>query len=800
MKIFRKKERPDVLEIIQEKWTTSFGLFHKNRFEEEDTDDYSSSVSGGKFSLQLKKKNVFVWADDELYRYDDFLITANIGAGSDEGYSSSGFMFRKTDDTSYYYFLVSNRGFFRFDIVFNGIPSPIIGWTALEDFSSDSFSLQILAEGESFRFYLDNSLVCEAADDRLSAGSVAFIAQNYDEKDSFTWNLRKFQIESRHKELGKHAARLAAKQMSAEAYIREAESLMTLGRYTHAAVELKKALALQPGDSGAVLMTADCLVNLGLYEEAERYFLMIPEESRESGALMSMAGMYYISNNLLKTRDLIKDSISRLENNPAAWNLLGNAEYALGNSEAAADAYGRAFSLDDSFALYSVNEGRALEKSGRMEPALAAYSKASSIFYRDGDYESLFEMLPLMESIDSSSIATEELRGKILFAQELFDEAEKVLDEVIKKKSTDSAVFYLNALVKYRNGDKTKALKLVNKALKIEPEYYLYHLRKAEWLFPEGKYTKALERALGLAPADPWVLNMSGLAAMQNQDFNEALRCFSAASELLPDEDEIMVNYSEALYNTGDSEKAFEVISEDNFLFLNQRGHLYVKSGDYQASAGAYERALRIQPDNTDVMLNLASVCFEADMFSRSEELLVRVLNTSPSADAYNLMGNLTSLKGESARAEESYKAALKLQPDSSGIICNLASFYIAKDRYHEADLLLSGISDSELGERGIKLKKTVFRYIMSVHNCSVCEREWIVPKKIETPGALKLVGEPPDHMPAGQCPVCGRIYCIGCAKENLVEGRFFCTECSTAIKLSADWMRYLYNSDMLDK
>ena len=81
-------------------------------------------------------------------------------------------------------------------------------------------------------------------------------------------------------------------------------------------------------------------------------------------------------------------------------------------------------------------------------------------------------------------------------------------------------------LLNIENGDKTKALKLVDKALKIEPEYYLYHLRKAEWLFPEGKYTKALEKARGLAPADPWVLNMSGLAAMENQDFDEAQKCF----------------------------------------------------------------------------------------------------------------------------------------------------------------------------------------------------------------------------------------------------------------------------------
>ena len=82
----------------------------------------------------------------------------------------------------------------------------------------------------------------------------------------------------------------------------------------------------------------------------------------------------------------------------------------------------------------------------------------------------------------------------------------------------------------------------------------------------------------------------------------------------------------------------------------------------------------------------------------------------------------------------------------------------------------------------------------MSVYRCSNCGEEWVVPKKLPEQPALQLVGEPPDNMPAGKCVECGKIYCIGCVKDTLSEGRLVCLDCGARLKLSEDWMRYLYH------
>jgi transcription elongation factor Elf1 len=51
----------------------------------------------------------------------------------------------------------------------------------------------------------------------------------------------------------------------------------------------------------------------------------------------------------------------------------------------------------------------------------------------------------------------------------------------------------------------------------------------------------------------------------------------------------------------------------------------------------------------------------------------------------------------------------------------------------------------------------------------------------------------PPDDLPAGSCPTCGKTWCIGCAKANLDnEGRFICKECGKPLKLINEGLKKL--------
>jgi tetratricopeptide (TPR) repeat protein len=73
----------------------------------------------------------------------------------------------------------------------------------------------------------------------------------------------------------------------------------------------------------------------------------------------------------------------------------------------------------------------------------------------------------------------------------------------------------------------------------------------------------------------------------------------------------------------------------------------------------------------------------------------------------------------------------------------------------------------------------------------SVCNRSWRVLKNQKPVPAIQLVAMPPDELPAGTCPDCGKSYCIGCAKEKLdSSGRFLCPLCDTPLKLSNEGLK----------
>lgn len=795
MRLFKKKKTSDQNDIVYEKWHTSFSMFQEHRFAPEMSGEYFSEIEQGNLKLELKRKNLFAWTDDPLYRYDNFVLTAVMGIDPENGYSSAGLLFRRIDDLSYYYFLISNKGHYRLDMVMNGMPSVLTDWTACPDFDSKRFSVTILADGSSLSLYLNGKWIGDASGEGLSAGRISFAGQNYDESEKAVFTLNNIEIESRPARIYAFQAKMLPSAIPAETRLLFAESQMRSGHYPAALIEIKRVLQKDPENTDALMRAADCCINLEMYTEAAEYLDQVALSARDEGYYLQCAGILYMTNDFIALRDMLREHQNLQEENPAAANLLGNAEYSLGNWSAAATAYQKAFTADETQAKYAFNAARAFEKSKKLEEAAVMYGNSARLYFRHGEYEELAGILPFLEKLDESGIETLNLRAKLLFQNNDFKEANKIFSGLIKKKTADSTVYYLNALIEARDVHPRKAVSSFKKAAELEPDYYLYHFKYAEYQFLSGgQYQESLQKALKLAPGDPWVLNLAGLVLLEEGKAEEAAEYFRSASEASPEENEIIVNHSEALFLSGRTEEALSLLSGKAAEVLNQRGNIHVRVNNYELASADYEAALSVDKNNTDIILNLAAACIETDSFSRAEELLVRILEYGDNAQAYNLMGNLSTLKGEYKRAEAAYRKAVDSNPDFIDAVCNLAELFMSRERLNEADLLLSRIRVSDPGERYTALKDLVFRKRMNIYSCSSCNEEWIVPKKTGVQPALKLVGEPPDNMPAGKCPDCGKIFCIGCAKDNLINGRLACMDCGVPLKLSEDWMRYLYH------
>jgi predicted Zn-dependent protease len=379
-------------------------------------------------------------------------------------------------------------------------------------------------------------------------------------------------------------------------------------------------------------------------------------------------------------------------------------------------------------------------------------------------------------------------------------EAFAILSALEERGSPDSAVAYLMGLILAGMGRREEALPRLQHAADLEPDFALYQFRLAETLNMLGRDPgPVLEKALLLAPDDPWTNNLAGQLRIEAGDPGAALAFLEKARKAAPTEEDICLNLCEALSLSGRHEEAIATVEEqtaasgDSARMANQRGNVRARQGEHARAVAEYETAIRLDPDTPAYKENCAAACIEIDMVHRAEELLSQVEPEHPSPSVYNLLGTVAALKGERARAELSYNAGLALDPGNQDLSVNLALLHRERGHHEQArELLLAVVSSAPGNERARRLLERIRDEREKRIACASCGREWWVPKDLQPQPAIRVRGEPPAEAPAGRCPRCDKVYCVACASPYVREMRLCCPECGEQLKLSDDSLKWL--------
>jgi len=794
---FRKKNTFHPDDIVYEKWGARFNREKNGRFESVQEPSYTSGYTNGQLILRLEKKQHFAWVNDPLYRYRDFSLEAEIEIGRDNGHSAAGFLFRYVNEENYYYFLVSNRGYFRFDLVFNGNPMSLIPWTEFPMPEDPQWPIRILCRGSLFYFFVDNTWIGEVENEGIDAGGIAFAGQNYDERDKASFSLHKLLMESRPVEVEKSFFRWT-RYIPADPDRRSklAESFYRQGQFTAAVIQLKKISRARSLICDEYLMLGDSCINLNLPEEALSAMekaLSLDQHNVE--ACIGKANALYTLNRYIELKEYLQKRKKQLDQSSVLQNLLGNTEYSLGNFEAAAAAYKKALSLEPEMPIFLMNAARALERIEEKEEAMDLYVEAARQLYAQQAFEDLFGILNYILSASPENEEMLALKGKVLFQEEKYGEAEKIFEELIEKGCEDSAVLYLSGLLALRKGDREKGYLRFKKAVELEDDFPLYWRKLAETdMLLSLPAEISIQKTLELSPEEPWALNLAGQYYIERGESGEALAYLEQAWSQKPEEVDILLNYSEALFQNGKRDEAIALLEkkENDPAACNLAGNHYAAMGRYEDSLASYEKALEGDRENPLYKENYASVCLELDLLNRAEEILVPLLDTNPTGRIYNLLGNTVWIKGEHLRAEEIFKKGMEEYPQDSDVALNYGELLFQRGRCDEAAAIADRVLKSGESPRAEKLKNRVFEKTHVVLSCATCDRTWTVKKDIPAQGVLKLVGDPPEEAPAGKCPSCGKIYCIGCEKDYLEDSRFICPECGENLKLSDDHLKFI--------
>lgn len=787
-----------------ELWTAPLGNPETAGFRLSTDERYAVRPADGALELELRKGSLFAWAEAPARQASDFACQARVAFEEATGHAAAGLIFRASGERDFVHVLVSNRGYVRMDAVFNGDPRTVVPWTELPSVPGPEFELRVTARGVIWTVFVDGAWVFEAEDETAESGSIAFAAQTYADCPRARFSLRALALETRPGEIEKaHWAWLAGMAPTPAARLSLARSLHAEGAQLAALVQLRRSEKDAPLDADAWFLRAEAAIRLELWDEAGAALdACLRLEPDRADAREERANLLYLRSRYGELRDLLEGDRERTAASPRLSNLLGHALWNSGDWEGAAAAYGRAAELESGMPIFEANRARALEEAGRGREALEAWRRAARRFAQEEAVDDLRASIERIASLAPRDPDLGALRARLLYAEGRLDEASKALERLAKAGTEDSAVWYLAGLLRSRRGDREGALPFLEKAVGLEPDFAPFRFRLAEARFLSGREVEGeLAKALELAPEDGWIANLAGMVAQAGGDSGLAEARFRAAVAALPGEVDPALNLAALLEASGRAEASLAILApfDEDARALNQKGNALVSSGRLEDAAEAYARAIGISAksgaearETAAYRENLAACLIELGRWSDAEESVRLSLAEAPGPRGYALAARVAEELGDLVRAETAWRAVLELEPEDARSREALARNYLIRRRdarFREELSRLAALAP----ERAAKLEADFLEVSTERLSCSGCGLAWRVPRPVPPTSAKSLRIVPPDGVPAGSCPSCGRIWCVGCRKESVGEdGRMSCPECGEPLKLNDERLRFL--------
>lgn len=195
------------------------------------------------------------------------------------------------------------------------------------------------------------------------------------------------------------------------------------------------------------------------------------------------------------------------------------------------------------------------------------------------------------------------------------------------------------------------------KAIRLDPDCLIAHMRLANTLVSQGEVSQAIghyREVLRIDPLDSHAQNSLGSALALEGKVDEAIG-----------------HYRESL-------KA----DPDNVFALSNLGYLLNGQGSSDEALQHLQRALKISPDHAEAHNSLGILLAQSGQLDGAIDHIQKALRFKKDyAEAYNNLGILLSERGELDEAIRSYEEALRCKPDFPLARDNLAAALAERER-----------------------------------------------------------------------------------------------------------------------
>jgi putative PEP-CTERM system TPR-repeat lipoprotein len=521
----------------------------------------------------------------------------------------------------------------------------------------------------------------------------------------------------------------------ADAYAANADPALAYRHYIRAA-------DLLPDDPGAQLKAAAYLLLAGQYEDAkdraERVLAKHPDSTEAQVTLgNALAGLRDLDGAVSQISEAIQLDPGRSQ----SYVSLARVRMAQGHDDEARAAFDRAIESDPQSVAahlaranfqWSIGEAAEAEKSLRrvleIEPGNVLTRRVlATLYVTSGRAPAAEEHLKFVADSAKTDAPRLELADYYIAAGRA-DDARRVLEPMANQESSRGAAEVRLARLAYDNGSATEGHRLLDEALRREPNNPTALVLKARWLLSEGEPERALTQAQAALAVSPQlvaalyaqaeaeartrrttdaikslidVLRVNPRDANAQTELsalhlarNEAEGAVHAAEEALTNEPESIgarLALVRALTARGDFKNAAAELSplkkraSDVAAVHVAEGALKMRTSDLKGARQSFDRALQLEPESREAFLGSTTVDVLLGSLEQARARADARLRSSADPEVLRVAAKVYLASGNNATAEDLLRRAIEADPLDCDAPALLAGLLTQSNRLADA-------------------------------------------------------------------------------------------------------------------
>ncbi|KAG9509114.1 UDP-N-acetylglucosamine--peptide N-acetylglucosaminyltransferase 110 kDa subunit, partial [Fragariocoptes setiger] len=442
----------------------------------------------------------------------------------------------------------------------------------------------------------------------------------------------------------------------------------TIGDYTNAERHCMQLLAIDPANTGVLLLLSSVHFQCGRLDESLHYSsLAIEENPRLAEAWSNKGNVFKTRNQISQALECYRHAVNLSPHFIDGYINLAAALVAARELEQAAQAYETALHYNPDLFCVTSDLGNVYKALGELDKAKACYLKAietsgssfavawsnlGCIYNAEGQVWLAIHHFEKAVSLDPTFFDALVNLGNVYKEARIFDRAAASYLRALTIKPNNASILGNLASVYYEQGFTELSIDTYRQAIELQshPDCWC---NLANALKSSGRIAEAEEcynTALKISNnSHPDSLNNLANIKREQGHVEEATKLYMKALAVFPDFAAAHSNLASLLQQQNNLPQAIHhykealKISPDFADAWSNAGNAYKELGDIQSALQCYSKAISICPNFSDAYANLASVHKDS--------------------------GNI-------AEAISAYKTALKLKRDQPDAFCNLMHCY----------------------------------------------------------------------------------------------------------------------------